>query len=495
MQPLHVIISHPYMKKIFFISLYICLHASLIAGGLVTNTNQSAMFTRFQCRDATIDIDAAYYNPAGLVHFSDGFFLSLNNMSLGEAWIVESDYEYYSKQNKQFNGRVLTPFYPSVYAVYKTGRFAFSGSVNIVSGSGNVKYDNGLPSFERQVANLVPDLTSNLDASITGDVEDYEIDAEFSMKSFFPGFQLNMAYMVNKYLSVATGIRMVRGKISYDGSIENISISGTNMTGTFKENPVDYLRSLASEAPDTTADELNNMADEIEQKIISDIEAVQLGYGLAPVLSINYAPSMYTNWAVKYEFKTRLRLKTDIPDNLRDIVVIDGDTTMVDGAEVVSDIPAMLSLGLTRRTSNKFMYYAGIHYYFDKPIDFDGSKDEIIDMIDKNSYEIGFGAEYELSNAIRVSAGWLLTRPGVNKQFQRETRYSLPSNTIGGGVGIRVSELIDINLGLSYTMYKRDEIEYTYTSESLPTETEVREYYDKRTFVLAVGVDFLFGEN
>ncbi|MEA1887823.1 MAG: hypothetical protein U9N72_11505 [Bacteroidota bacterium] len=483
------------MKKILFMAIAICLHASLIAGGLVTNTNQSAMFTRFQCRDATIDIDAAYYNPAGLVHFSDGFFLSLNNMSLGEAWLIESDYENYSEQEKQFDGKVITPIYPSIYAVYKTGRFAFSGSVNIVSGSGNVKYDNGLPSLERQIADLVPYYESNLEESITGDITDYDLNADFSLKSYFPGFQVNMAYMINNYWSVATGIRMVRGKNTYKGSIENISISGTNTEGSFKEDPVDYLRSLAANSPDTTATDLNNMADEIERKIVNDIEAVQLGYGLAPILSINYAPSLYTNWAVKYEFKTHLRLTTDIPDNLKNIVVIDGDTTLIDGAEVVADIPAMLSVGLTRRTSNKFMYYAGIHYYFDKPVDFDGSKEEIIDMIDRNSYEIAFGAEYEIGNAIRVSAGWLLTRPGVNKQYQKETRYSLPSNTIGGGVGIRISELIDLNLGLSYTLYKKEENQFIRTSETLASPTEVKEYYDKRTFVFAVGVDFLFGEN
>lgn len=59
--------------------------------------------------------------------------------------------------------------------------------------------------------------------------------------------------------------------------------------------------------------------------------------------------------------------------------------TNVDGAEVVSDIPAMLSVGLTRRPSNRFMFYPGIHYYFDKPIDFDGSQSLRMDMIEKNS--------------------------------------------------------------------------------------------------------------
>ena len=48
----------------FIAAMYIT--GSLIAGGLVTNTNQSAMFTRLQNRNASTSIDAVYFNPAGL---------------------------------------------------------------------------------------------------------------------------------------------------------------------------------------------------------------------------------------------------------------------------------------------------------------------------------------------------------------------------------------------------------------------------------------------
>lgn len=482
------------MKKLVFIVM-VCLSPVLFAGGLVTNTNQSAMFTRFQCRDATIDIDAAYYNPAGLVHFSDGYFLSINNMSIGEVWKIESNYENFTDTNKEFTGRVQTPLFPSLYTVYKTGRFAFSGSVNIISGSGKVNYKNSLPSLERQVADLVPYYQNYLDTLIAGDITDYEVDAEFSLRSFFPGLQFNVAYLINNKWSLAAGLRMVRGKKYYKGSINSISVSGTNVDGVFEKDPVEYLRTIAENASEPTASDLNNIADNIEDRITREIDAVQLGYGFTPVLSVNYARSLYTNWAVKYEFKTKLGLTTDIPDQLRDIVIIDGDTVLVDGAEVASDIPAMLSIGLTRRPSNRFMFYAGVHYYFDKPVDFDGFGSLSMEMIETNSYELAYGAEYKLSNTLRISAGWLLTHPGVKEEYQEATRFSLASNTLGGGIGWRISDLIDFNLGVSYTLYKKDEVESERISETLARSTDVKEYYDKRTFVIALGVDFLFGEN
>ncbi|NTV78917.1 MAG: hypothetical protein HGA25_07260, partial [Clostridiales bacterium] len=46
----------------------------ILAGGLVTNTNQSAMYTRLQNRNASTDIDAVYFNPAGLTKLGNGFF-------------------------------------------------------------------------------------------------------------------------------------------------------------------------------------------------------------------------------------------------------------------------------------------------------------------------------------------------------------------------------------------------------------------------------------
>ena len=500
MQPLRFILSLPNMKNIIFISIFICMCGSILAGGLVTNTNQSAMFTRFQCRDATIDVDAAYYNPAGLVHFSDGFFFSVNNLTLGEVDLITSDYDNFDEP-QEYKGRVITPIFPAVYAVYKKGRFAFSGGVNLIGGRGSAKYEHGLPSIERKIADMVPFIRTNLEAvdqavtDVSGsdplysNITDYELTAEYTIRSFHPGFQLNIAYMINDYFSVATGLRMVRGKNTYKGGLTGINITGTNIDGYFSMDPADYLREVANTVGDTLEPSLGNTAAIVELGTDVDVDVVQMGYGFTPVISIDYAPSLYTNWALKYEFKTRLRLETEVINGK------DGGGRFVDGEEVIADMPAMLSFGLTRRPSNKFMFYAGIHYYFDKPIDFDGSKDEIIDMIDKNSYELAFGAEYKFGNIIRVSAGWLLVRPGVNKEYQTERRYSLPSNTMGGGVGLRLTELIDLNIGVSYTLYKKGEKEYSYTPENTTTSVDVTEYYDTRTFVFAVGLDFLFGEN
>src|SRR5665647_1056149 len=101
------------MRKILTFIAAILITGSLFAGGLVTNTNQSAMFTRLQNRNASTGIDAVYYNPAGLIKLGDGFFFSLNNQSIGQTKTVGNNYSYLTgTKPKDYVGDVSAPLYP-----------------------------------------------------------------------------------------------------------------------------------------------------------------------------------------------------------------------------------------------------------------------------------------------------------------------------------------------------------------------------------------------
>ena len=80
------------MKKTGVIGSIILLWVSAaLAGGIVTNTNQSAQFIRTLNRNASTCIDAAYFNPAGLTKLSDGIHISLSNQFIFQTKEVESD--------------------------------------------------------------------------------------------------------------------------------------------------------------------------------------------------------------------------------------------------------------------------------------------------------------------------------------------------------------------------------------------------------------------
>ena len=146
------------MKKILTLFSALALTGTLFAGGLVTNTNQSALYTRLQNRAASTDIDAVYYNPAGLTKLGDGFHLSLNNQTIGQTRNVTTTYAYLAGSPKDYEGTVSAPIFPSIYAAYNTGKFSFSFGFNPIGGGGGAKYENGLATFEMQIADLVPAL-------------------------------------------------------------------------------------------------------------------------------------------------------------------------------------------------------------------------------------------------------------------------------------------------------------------------------------------------
>ncbi|MDO9341265.1 MAG: hypothetical protein Q7T72_12160 [Bacteroidales bacterium] len=217
-----------------------------------------------------------------------------------------------------------------------------------------------------------------------------------------------------------------------------------------------------------------------------EVDAEESGMGYTPILSANFSPSEKLNIAIKYEFKTKLELTTKVNDNK-------GGGVFTDGVKVIADMPAMFAAGVEYKPMDKLLVSASMNYYFDKNVDYDGSKTAPhINMIDKNFTEYALGLEYGLSEKLRASAGWLGTFTGVNANYQNDQGYSLNTNSFGGGVGYRITPMIDLNLGGSYTIYKEwtKSFDHMLGTKAMP----VKETYNKNTWVVAVGLDFYFGK-
>lgn len=237
------------MRKIFSIISALSISGSLLAGGLVTNNNQSAMFTRLQNRNASTRVDAVFYNPAGLTKLGNGFFVSINNQTIGQTKTVGDDYGVLSGDKpKEYIGKINAPIFPGIYAAYNTGKLSFSAGFNPVGGGGGAEYKTGLPSFEAQVAELVPLLALQNQIPTT----QYSSDIYFKGSSIYFGFQGNVAYKVNDKLSVAVGGRLVSAKNAYQGYMRDIRINpnfpafGPNYNGTNMVLASDFFTSGAN---------------------------------------------------------------------------------------------------------------------------------------------------------------------------------------------------------------------------------------------------------
>jgi long-chain fatty acid transport protein len=255
----------------------------VFAGGLVTNTNQSASFTRNPAQDAVIGPEGAYYNPAGLVQLQDGFHLSLSNQTISQTREISSTFPRMNQYD--FEGKVSAPFFPSVYAVFKQGRMAYSLGVNPIGGGGSANFESGLPSFEQQVAILPTALTlQNLPTT------QYSLNSAFDGSSLNWGLQLNASYAINEIVSVSLGLRFITATNNYKGHLTDIMINpnqpafgasydGTNMVSApqFFTDGANFLN--------TTANTLNALAGGANS-FVASLTPYADDYGSFPVSSL-----------------------------------------------------------------------------------------------------------------------------------------------------------------------------------------------------------------
>ena len=458
------------------VSFFIALGFSgvVMAGGILTNTNQSAMYIRMMARDATLGLDAVYFNPAGLSLLNDGFYLSINNQTLGQTRWITSNYSQFN--NSEYTGKIFAPAFPDLFATYKKGNLAVSLGFMPIGGGGGAKYDKGLPSFEYGIANLVPSLSSY---GVTG----YSADISFEGTSVFFGYQANISYKINDMLSLAIGGRYVAAKNTYKGSIKNIMV--TSATGTY--TPGNYLR-LVAQTPGldaVTIAALNGFAATLDVATADrEVDAEETGTGFTPIISLNIAASENLNFALKYEFNTKLDLTTKVKDGK------DGGGLYTEGEKNRSDLPAQIVAGATYKPVDKLLISTGVHYYMDKQADWGGLQDSL----SGNSYEFALGLEYAISENFKVSTGYLFTKSGAVAKYQSDVSYSLPSNTIGAGFAYRISPAFELNLAGSYTMYtKGDKAISIDPTGMMGPLTPTTETYDKDVWIVAVGLNFNFG--
>jgi long-chain fatty acid transport protein len=544
------------MRKLFTIIAGTLITGSLLAGGLVTNNNQSAMFTRLQNRNASTSIDAVFFNPAGLTKLGDGFYVSINNQTISQTQTILNDYTYLSgTKPREYVGKVSAPVYPDVYVAWVKGKLGLSAGFMPIGGGGGATYDKGLPSFEMGVSDLVPLLANKLIPTTQ-----YSADIQFKGTSVYFGYQANVSYKINDMFSAAVGVRFVSAKNTYTGSLTNISINpnypafGAGYTGvmvpatTFFTDGATKLTSLATgattystaltgiigggvsaatlltdgatngltptqigtiqaiitaaglspaginigtaqaylagSAPAFTTNAASMTGYAAQTQDIS-VDAKQTGTGITPLISVNFSPNDKLNIALKYEFKTKLNLTTSVPAGK-------GGGVFTDGTILIADLPAIIFFGVEYKPIDKLSLSGTFNYYFDKNVDYDGSETLNINMIDKNFMEYGLGAEYGISEKLRVSAGWLATSTGVNSNYQSDMGYSTNTNTFGGGFGFRISPKIDLNIGGQYTLYKDDSKTFNHMLGTVPMA--VNETYKKSTWLVGVGLDFSFGK-
>ena len=235
-------------------------------------------------------------------------------------------------------------------------------------------------------------------------------------------------------------------------------------------------------------------------------EAEQNGSAVAPFFSVNISPSENLNIALKYEMATTLELTNKTTQDLLIGYEANGTpiTMFPNGAKTRNDMPAMIAIGVDYKLSESLKLSLGSNYYFDKTPDYGHKIDADLnsstptthipnsEIIDENGLSLQIGLEYTISKNLLLSGGYSWANQGVNAKYQSDLTYGLGTQTFGFGGAYNVSEKVQLNLGVAYTLYKEDTKIVDHIFAGNGSNITANEIYRKNTLVLGVGVDFRF---
>ena len=415
-------------KKFITTGIALVSFLSMYAGGLLTNTNQNVSFLRNPARGASMEIDAAYTNPAGLAFLKkDGFYLSLNNQSAFQTRTITATFAPFAGfgggATKEFEGKAKALAIPNIQAAYKTGDWAFSTNIGVVGGGGTLDFSKGLPSFESTVA-IAPLLLNG--ATQSTNFSGYSLESQLKGSSMTIGAQFGATYKIVDNFSAYAGFRFNYVSNSYDGYLKDIKIGmGGNLVAAsdLLKNPA-----LAALAPLLS-----------EKKL----DCKQKGSGIAPIVGFDF------NWerlniGMKYEFKTALKLKNETATNTTGVKDYD------DGAEIPYDIPALFTAGISYDIIPKLTVSASYHHFFDSDAKMANDKQKFING-GVNEYLAGL--EYRINDLFLVSCGTQFTRQGVTDDYQTDMSFSVNSYSLGFGGAVNLTKNLRLNLAYFFTNY------------------------------------------
>lgn len=456
------------MKKILVsLVVFMMTTVSALAGGILTNTNQSVDFLRNPARDAAIGLDGVYSNPAGVVFMPEGFHLGINWQYAHQTRTITSTnpvFQLGRKNNannptKIFEGVANAPIIPSIQVAYNMENWSLQANLSIPGGGGSCEFSDGLGSFESVVGNIAAMLAP---LGATG----YDMDGYMKGRQYYYGVQIGAACKVTPNLSLYGGLRMLYGDATYKAKISNIQVKTANGYVDFGS----YLQAVTEAGYGEVVAPLQKYSEGVNLLCNQD------GVGFAPIVGVDYKIGKF-NFAAKYEFRTQIRMKNE--STVNEASAIEAVNKYRDGENVNEDMPALLAVGVQYSPIDVVRINAGYHHYFDKDASWYNNTQE---LLKHNTNEYLLGAEWDTTDNLTFSAGAQLTRYGMSDEYISDMSFVVNSYSIGFGFNYKLSNKVAIKAAYFQTYYG----DYDRTDATNP---QVKDSFTRSNRVFGVGCE------
>ena len=443
------------MRKFSLISLaMLIVSLPTIAGGLLTNTNQNATFLRNPARGAVIAIDGVYSNPAGIAFLPEGFHLSLSWQAAWQKRQITTNLG----TEKLYEGSTAAPVIPSFQAAYVfNDKWSLSAQFAIGGGGGKCDFAEGLPMFEQVVAGL---------ANKFG-FKDYSLKQNLVGEQYMYAMQIGTAYKITDNFSVFGGLRGVMASNSYVGALSEITLNNMNAAEYAAASEKYAAAGLIEEA--TLAGTAAAMIADYK------LDCSQKDFGITPIVGFDWMLGNL-NIGVKYEFRTKIELENEA-NNSENLAALGSQIPAVaiyaDGAKVRADIPALLTVAAQYSISPAVRVMGGYHQYFDT--DAEGGAT----AVSKNTWEVNFGAEWDINDKWLISGGYQRTQYGFEDAEMVDTSFNVSSDALAIGGAYKFNENMRLNFGYMHSFFVDHEVEakqsvYTRKNDAVGISFDIR---------------------
>ena len=505
-----------FTKTVLALVATVAVAGQALAGGPMTNTNQSASFLRSIARGTSLDPDAVYNNPAGVVFMEDGFHLGLSDQMAYQTRTISSTFAPFAmgaqnggQATKDFVGSVFSPLVPSVHFAWKHNRWAVMAGVGVNGGGGSLEFDKGLGSFERQFS-ILPSGMSALGINAT----QYDMDMYLKGKSMTLAFNAGAAFRITDWLSVSALVRYSTTSNSYEGHMKNISVNvGGQMTpattvfknalaglqaqyndvsAQYEQYNAMYQQLVAAGMGDSAqAQQLQGALAQLQGGMQTVGEAIvktsdhtldikQKGSSISPVIALAFHKGKW-DASIKYEFKMSTELEIQAAEvSAKDPVI---NAIFPNGAKIKSETPALLAVAVSRHFG-PVKVTAEWHEYFDKQ-----AENSFSPAINGNTMEYLLGAEWQVSKRWMLSAGFQRTEYDLNPAAYSDMNFTNSACSVGIGAAFNITDRIRINAGFMPTFYDT----VTNTAVDPASGLKFTDVFDRTSISWGIGLDFHFG--
>ncbi|MBE6196949.1 MAG: porin family protein [Rikenellaceae bacterium] len=494
------------MKKIFLSIVAAVVVLPALAGGLMTNTNQSASFLRSIARGTSLDPDAVLHNPAGVVFMENGWHFGLSDQMAIQTRSTESTFAPFAMNaanpglmTKEFKGEVFSPLIPGVHLAWKKNRWAVMFGMGVNGGGGTMEYDGGLASFERQFSVLPAGITQ-LGQAYGLTANQYAMDMYLKGKSMTLAFNLGAAVRLTDWLSLSAMVRFSSTSNSYEGYMKDIqtnpSAPAMGLSGQMMSAPAFFTAAaqmlgqmgmLTPEMQMALGTNAVKTADHI-------LDVKQKGTSWSPVIALAFHHGKW-DASLKYEFKMPTMLEIESAEVSANDPVI--NAIFPNGSEIEYETPALLALAVSRHCG-PVKVTVEWHHFFDKKARNSFTKNQMIGGVkalynnmnctvlgDTNEYLAG--AEWTISKRWLVSLGVQRTQYNLDEQYYSDMNFSTSSTSVGLGLKFGITDNIALNAGFMKTFY--EDVTAVGTYQGVPFE----DIYSRSSISWGLGLDFKFG--